>query len=532
MPPAENRSGSSAYRPTSLDFINLPNPIQPAPPSQKHPLNGTPHLEKARLDTVSNQDLFRLVLEPSGDRTPKRPRPVDNPNLDLPKLPVRNNAKRLRIPPTLSGLHQPPPDAGLLPSISVDKPPSLSSKAFDSEPHAEASETGPAPNRASTSTIRSASATANESKKQPRKLAKRNKWTPEETEDLLKGVARFGVGNWTKIWNSSDYHFNNRTALDLKDRFRVCFPDHNKKSKKSSVPVGEATSTDTDDQETALKRSAKGPAPERIDTATLEKLGINTPFVKSERRSRHGYSATEDEALLRGFKKHGKAWTAIKQDPDLNLSSRQATDLRDRMRTRFPEEYARAGLAPRVKKRSGDSKGPKSGHNDETTRPQVESNTAISTKNSAQQPGTILPKMIDIRRPQQQALFSLDDVYLGRLSEDEDDDDGPITLDRGILDWATDTARPVPAERLRAPDPNSSLLPNPMHARHVQELPMSQASQNNNATSLPSLASLLPENNSSEHLELPSLTEWWGQSDGRGGTASYPSLEEILSHDL
>ncbi|KAF2209459.1 hypothetical protein CERZMDRAFT_100253 [Cercospora zeae-maydis SCOH1-5] len=526
MPSLEDRSGSSAYRPTSLDFINLPNPIQPAPPSQKHPLNGTPHLEKARLDTVSNQDLFRLVLDPSGGGAPKRPRPVDSPNLDLPKLPVRNNAKRLRIPPTLSGLHQPPPDARLLPSISVDKPRSLPSKTVELELHTELSEIGRPADRTSTS---NAPAPANEWKKQPKKLAKRNKWTTEETEDLLKGVARFGVGNWTKIWNCSDYQFNSRTALDLKDRFRVCFPDHNKNSRKTKLPTGEANSTDTDDQEAAAKRCAKGPAPERVDTATLEKLGITEPFVKSERRSRHGYSAAEDAALLRGFMKHGKAWTAIKQDPDLNLSSRQATDLRDRMRTRFPDEYAKAGLAPRVKKQSGGSKDSKLGPDDEA---QGERRAAVDDKSGAQQSATVLPKMIDARKPQQQALFSLDDVYLGRLGEDEDDDDGPITLDRGILDWATDTARPVPVELLRAPDHNTSLLPKPIQARHNLELPMSQATQSNNATSLPSLASLLPENNSSEHLELPSLTEWWGQNDGRGGGASYPSLEEILSHDL
>jgi hypothetical protein len=49
----------------------------------------------------------------------------------------------------------------------------------------------------------------------------RNKWTEEETADLLRGVAKFGIGNWKKILQFSDYHFNGRTAVDLKDRYVV-----------------------------------------------------------------------------------------------------------------------------------------------------------------------------------------------------------------------------------------------------------------------------------------------------------------------
>ncbi|KAF2274466.1 uncharacterized protein EI97DRAFT_345332, partial [Westerdykella ornata] len=49
---------------------------------------------------------------------------------------------------------------------------------------------------------------------------KRNKWTAQETKDLLTGVSLFGVGKWKKILDCEDFHFNNRTAVDLKDRFR------------------------------------------------------------------------------------------------------------------------------------------------------------------------------------------------------------------------------------------------------------------------------------------------------------------------
>ena len=50
-------------------------------------------------------------------------------------------------------------------------------------------------------------------------------WSEEETDFLLLGAHRFGVGDWTKIHTCSDYRFNDRTALDLKDRFRVIMPE-------------------------------------------------------------------------------------------------------------------------------------------------------------------------------------------------------------------------------------------------------------------------------------------------------------------
>ncbi|PVH97603.1 hypothetical protein DM02DRAFT_468471, partial [Periconia macrospinosa] len=51
-------------------------------------------------------------------------------------------------------------------------------------------------------------------------IRKRNKWSEQETKDLLVGVSRFGIGNWKKILQCPDFTFNQRTAVDLKDRFR------------------------------------------------------------------------------------------------------------------------------------------------------------------------------------------------------------------------------------------------------------------------------------------------------------------------
>ncbi|OQD76845.1 hypothetical protein PENDEC_c003G05183 [Penicillium decumbens] len=50
------------------------------------------------------------------------------------------------------------------------------------------------------------------------------KWTEEETTDLLRGVVKCGIGNWTTILSQPELKFNKRTASNLKDRFRVCCP--------------------------------------------------------------------------------------------------------------------------------------------------------------------------------------------------------------------------------------------------------------------------------------------------------------------
>ncbi|PGH04833.1 hypothetical protein GX51_03320 [Blastomyces parvus] len=61
-------------------------------------------------------------------------------------------------------------------------------------------------------------------KPKTRSRKKLRKWTEEETRDLLRGVVKCGVGNWTAILAQPELKFNERTAANLKDRFRVCCP--------------------------------------------------------------------------------------------------------------------------------------------------------------------------------------------------------------------------------------------------------------------------------------------------------------------
>ena len=51
---------------------------------------------------------------------------------------------------------------------------------------------------------------------------KRVRWSAEEENDLMEGVKKHGMGGncWNNILEDSEYHFNNRSNVDLKDKHR------------------------------------------------------------------------------------------------------------------------------------------------------------------------------------------------------------------------------------------------------------------------------------------------------------------------
>ncbi|KAL2219187.1 MYB DNA-binding domain protein [Thermoascus aurantiacus ATCC 26904] len=240
-----------------------------------------------------------------------------------------------------------------------------------------------------------------------RSRKKVRKWTEQETADLLRGVVKCGIGNWTAILAQPELKFNKRTAANLKDRFRVCCPwaygaaDPNEATKqlrislanalmkaesdgsngtagkillpdpRSSQPgVDSSSSTASPAVNSNAEGSSSGPSsaaesdsarprqnsrypptfkvtPSLSNKAksTLESLGIPEPYftIKSKRRSRRPFTPAEDEALLKGYAVHGFQWTRIQKDKRLNLGHRRATDLRDRFRTKFPHAYREGG---------------------------------------------------------------------------------------------------------------------------------------------------------------------------------------------
>lgn len=541
------------YRPTSLDFINRPNPVEPHAVLDKHPLDNTP-----RLEQTSNQDLRRLLLDKNvSPRPAKRRKSVEtSKSLDLPKLPAVKNGgtKRLRIPPTLSGLHQPPPDAGLLPSMSVEQPMNLSAKVVQPEPPTSVQPRARKLVHESNLTLERNSPT---NQKPAISKRKRNKWTDEETASLLKGVARFGIGTWTQILHCPDYQFHGRTAIDLKDRFRICRPDDysttRRKVKKSRASednelLAAQKGSSNDTSETNISPCNK--RTHEVSTSQLHELGIDSSsFEKSKRRRRTAYSTTEDDALLRGFQKHGNSWAVIRQDEDV-LKNRTATDLRDRLRTRFPDEYAKAGLALRA-----DAKTAKAGKGDEestssagklfeqavesTVNPTAEPSQKRTGKENNEPQSTVQHKQPPT------SLLHIDDVFWGAPFDVEDTEIERVTLDRRILDWPYDIPKPSApitsdlGTRSNGIDPLATLnLPRPTaSAVHNSNAFGSSLPQNSNAPSalLPSLAAITAvsglDDFGTDQLELPSLMNTFGglEHDGRTGGHFMMSLDELLT---
>lgn len=155
-------------------------------------------------------------------------------HLTLPK-PLAQSVKRKatsRLPPLLQGLHQPPPDAGIFPRITekeetvrrlgissivpgTTEEPTRGTRAV---PELSSSSNSGITSSGDVSQVKGAKLGKPISSK-----AKRNKWSDSETADLLRGVAKFGIGNWKKILECEEFSFTNRTAVDLKDRY-VHFP--------------------------------------------------------------------------------------------------------------------------------------------------------------------------------------------------------------------------------------------------------------------------------------------------------------------
>jgi hypothetical protein len=137
--------------------------------------------------------------------------------VQLPKPTAKT--KEDRPPPfqpisVLNELHEPPPSAARFPPIT----PSASQDAQDRMLSTELPGIStPAKTEPKKRKPRESSGNGLPAKRVY--LRPRMKWTEEETDQLLKGVAIYGVGKWKKILLHPEFSFQNgRTPVDLKDR--------------------------------------------------------------------------------------------------------------------------------------------------------------------------------------------------------------------------------------------------------------------------------------------------------------------------
>lgn len=336
------------------------------------------------LGGTSSQSLRKILdvaPDESQSQASKRRQRIDSSKDDfvqLPQPPKKQKAAKQVVPPIIIGLFEPPPDAALFPPIA--------SSSFHDSHGRNSLNTGP-PNELKTQvlpevTLKSVDKLDDQVKAGPKYVTRtRKKWSEEETAQLLLGVQAHGVGNWTKILQDPKFKFDNRKAVDLKDRFRTCCPTElgGKNSRKSgapgkvqdghSVPVpkpkpdliaenalidSECSSMDERSTFATNKGSQKTRA-HRKNLEDLAQLGIKEPFKKSRRRERKPFSDEEDRAILQGFQEFGPAWARILKDPRFNLKGRRPTDLRDRLRNKYPEKYSQEDEAERVVKEAAGS---------------------------------------------------------------------------------------------------------------------------------------------------------------------------------
>jgi len=535
--------------------------------------------------------LIDLLLDTSADTTNERRRVSDHVEdvarlqentvitLPQPAQPQARTARRPRIPPLLQGLHQPPPlppNGRLFPPITDgvsgfereirhriqsgndtqntqsrneedigftgNGEPNNPQRARGSQiRHEQSSKSSTAPlvstegrRKSSESKTTDAVPKATESS-----VKKRKKWSEEETRDLLLGVSRFGIGNWKKILLCPDFKFAGRTAVDLKDKFRVCCPDDTIKPKRikrrkeadresarssgsiprsterPEVPSTEATRSSSSTTEKPLAEGAGDV--HNLDETELAKLGIQTPFAKSTRRPRHMFSVVDDDNLLQGFQRHGVAWLSIRDDKDLGFETRRPTDLRDRFRIRYPEAYAKAGLKGKVKPLPKGAEVEK--ENQARQEIQPDTGPSSSQSNEMRTSRGLHPRAPDhnaeersiqrssaMRPPAHPSSYpDLTHAFLDEHSADEDGNSSPIVLNRNILQWAD--ANTVSISSSNAPHYTNNYVPRDTHTINTATVPHDGLHINPMATlKLPMLT--LSDHTSFSHSPDPSTLPW------------------------
>lgn len=363
-------------------------------PEVNESTHSLPHI----LDDVSEPSA--VASEDASTKKRHRAMTVKDDIMHLPQPLKKQKSSQNMMPPIINGLYEPPPNAAVFPPIALDDGNEAAAAAslntLKDYPNSSVN-----PNLMDLSDVPEKVAPVAPVPEKPphvvpdaekplaklkRKAAKpRKKWSEEETRHLLLGVNKHGVGKWTSILEDREYKFNGRTAGDLKDRFRTCCPDELRvvpsRSKESLRQQDKTPNTppppdsrpktksrtgllleyiladpeeipgnrSTEDLSTVTTGSSqpdsdpmakpKKSRAHRKKIEDLQAMGIHGPFKKSHRRERRPFTQQDDDQILEGLQLYGPAWTKIQRDPRFNLSSRQPTDLRDRVRNKYPDMY-------------------------------------------------------------------------------------------------------------------------------------------------------------------------------------------------
>lgn len=329
---------------TASSFSSQNNGVSGPSSSQEnvHQSSGTQQIHgnsntNRALGDSSPQSLRKILGKDTdttvGSSSKKRPNaePAKDDFVQLPQPPKKQKTATQIVPPIISGLHD-------IPAATVPyKFPRIESGAFHDSNGRNSLNTGlpptiiPAPQNDPTvgvvvTSVETHEPVVQEGKKKRKVNRQRRKWGKEETEWVIQGAHKHGVGNWTDVLNDPSYPFVNRTAGDLKDRFRTVCPSGVLKDlkRRSLTPTAP-------DQEKTVSKSPKFRG-HRKNLDDLTELGIETPFKKSDRRERRLFTEEEDREILRAHSIYGAQWARISRDSQFSFQERTSTDLRDRYR--------------------------------------------------------------------------------------------------------------------------------------------------------------------------------------------------------
>lgn len=311
-------------------------------------LETDPHLLNVFGDYGGSGEQAQLPCPPDPEQARKKAKLRHNEQIaDFVHLPTpqprRKKPEEDRLPPLrpIAELNEPPSGVARFPPIT---PRSISHHHQDDREHEHSQHLPKLLPKEITKASRRAPVkrTAPDAKKPRVYTRERTKWTEEETDQLVKGLAIYGMGRWKHILDHPDFVFHpSRTHVDLKDRFRVLFPPNE-------------------------PHKWVRPMPEHVSEDEEESTGLNTGLKKPGgkprlRKRKHAWTALEDEELVKGFKIHGYQWERIAKDESLNFDNRIGSNIRDRFRLKYPELWAEAARptppVPPPKKPQGGTKG-------------------------------------------------------------------------------------------------------------------------------------------------------------------------------
>ncbi|KAK6496372.1 hypothetical protein TWF481_002397 [Arthrobotrys musiformis] len=179
-----------------------------------------------------------------------------------------------------------------------------------------------------------------------RKYKPRRNWEREETIRLVKGVEKYGIGAWSRIWADEEFDLSHRTPWDLKDRFRTMWPDeyggardvatffkldfdaavrHKKLNRKKTKRKG------------AGVEGPPAPAPEMPPAPVVLAATTATGRRRVTKRKGTDWSAEEEADLLTAFHRYGRVWRTAAADRGLAFYGRSISDLKDRFAELYPE---------------------------------------------------------------------------------------------------------------------------------------------------------------------------------------------------